>query len=138
MAMMPLADQPQNAGKNKEACGMEEALNPKDLLFIGTFGHVKAIDKRTGEDRWQISLPATGYEIVSLFCEGFHVFAGSKGYVFALDARTGEILWTNHLSGLGHEDMSLAVQTVSAGPPPMPKPEENEYLDRPSEDSEAP
>lgn len=99
---------------------MEEAPNPRDLLFVGTYGHVRAIDKRTGEDRWQTSLPATGYETVSVLCEGFRVFAGSKGYVFALDARTGEILWTNGLSGLGHNDMSLAVQTACAEPPPLP------------------
>lgn len=91
---------------NKEIRDMEETFNPGDLLFVGTFGHVRAIDKRTGEERWQISLPGTGYEIVSLLCEGFRVFAGSKGHVFALDARTGAILWTNGLSGLGHEHMS--------------------------------
>lgn len=123
--------------ENKEARGMADVYNPKDLLFIGTYGHVKAVDKQTGEDRWQASLPATGYEIVSLFCEGFRVFAGSKGYVFALDARTGEILWTNSLTGLGHEDMSLAVQAGSAEPPPLPKPEEKQDFEQPSDESEA-
>ena len=117
---------------------MEEAFNPRDLLFVGTFGHVRAIDKRTGEDRWQISLPATGYETVSLLCEGSRVFAGSKGHVFALDARTGAILWTNGLSGLGHEDMSLAVQVVSAEPPPLPKSQEKQDAEIFSDEPEAP
>jgi glucose dehydrogenase len=117
---------------------MTEVLDPKDLLFIGTYGYVKAIDKQTGEDRWQVSLPATGYDRVSLFCEGFRLFAASKGYVFALDARTGEIIWTNGLSGLGHDDVSLAVQAGSAEPPPLPKPEEKQDFEESSNESETP
>lgn len=89
-------------------------IDPKDLLFIGTYGSVKAIDKWTGEDRWQTSLPGTGYGIISLLCEEFLLIAGSKGHVFGIDARSGQILWSNPLPGLGNEDMCLAVQTSTA------------------------
>jgi|GEM_PF-1881309 len=115
---------------------MEDTFDPKELLFIGTCGHVKAIDKRTGEDRWQTSLPGTGFEIVSVICEGFLIYAGSKGYVFGLDARTGAILWTNGLSGLGHEDMSLAIQIASREPPPILGKKEKEDLGLDDDDQE--
>jgi outer membrane protein assembly factor BamB len=98
---------------------MDMVCDPKALLFIGTGGSVKAVDRRTGEDRWQASLPGTGYEIVSLLCEGDRVYAGSKGHVFALDARTGEILWTNGLAGLGHGHICLASQTSSTLSPSL-------------------
>lgn len=88
---------------------METVCDPRSLLIIGAGGNVKAVDRRTGEDRWKTSLPGTGYEIVSLACEGDRVFAGSSGHVFALDARTGEILWTNGLAGLGHGHLCLVL-----------------------------
>lgn len=115
---------------------MEDIFNPKDLLFIGTFGHAKAIDKRTGDDRWQTSLPGTGYDTVTVICEGFVVYAGSKGYVFGLDARTGAILWTNSLSGLGHNDMSLAVQVANGEPPPMIEKTDREVIDTDQHDGD--
>ncbi|RPI62210.1 MAG: hypothetical protein EHM48_04450 [Planctomycetaceae bacterium] len=85
----------------------------RNLLFVGTHGHVRAIDKRTGADIWTTSLPDTGYTIVSLLYEAGLVFAGSKGYVFALDATSGRICWSNQLSGLGYEHMILATASQS-------------------------
>jgi outer membrane protein assembly factor BamB len=79
-----------------------------DLLFVGTEGHVRAIDKRTGKDVWDTDLPGTGFDIVSLVHEPGVLFAGSKGLLFALDPRTGAILWKNELKGLGHGHMVLA------------------------------
>lgn len=98
---------------------MQAMCDPKMLLFVGTGGSVKALDRRSGEDRWQTSLPGTGYEIVSLVCEGDRVYAGSKGHVFALDAGTGEILWSNGLAGLGHGHMCLALQSGSSQSPSL-------------------
>ena len=98
---------------------METMCDPKALLFVGTGGSVKAVDRRSGEDRWQTSLPGTGYEIVSLVCEGDRVYAGSKGHVFALDAGTGEILWSNGLAGLGHGHMCLALQSENSQSPSL-------------------
>ena len=98
---------------------MKAICDPEALLFVGTGGSVKAVDRRSGEDRWQTSLPGTGYEIVSLLCEGDRVYAGSKGHLFALDARTGEILWSNGLAGLGHGHMCLALQSAGSQSPSL-------------------
>lgn len=78
------------------------------LLFVGTNGCVRAVDKRTGEDVWDVSLPGTGYDIVSLLYEPGVLFAGSKGHLFALNPETGAFLWKNGLKGLGDEHMVLA------------------------------
>ena len=36
------------------------------LVAVGTHGHVKGVDPRTGDDRWETSLPGTGYGAKSL------------------------------------------------------------------------
>ena len=86
----------------------------RDLLFIGTHGHVTAINKKTGRKVWSTSLPKTGFHIVSLLYKDGVVYAGSNGYLFALDAADGSIEWSNGLKGLGHGHMVLA--TVWSGP----------------------
>ena len=79
-----------------------------DYLFIGTSGHVSAMDRETGREVWRVSLPSTGYHIVSLLVDGDRLFAASKGYLFCLDGETGKILWKNSMPGLGHRHVYLA------------------------------
>jgi len=86
------------------------------LLFIGTYGHVRAVDKFTGGDYWTTDLPGTGYDIVTLLYESGLLFAGSKGYVFALEPTTGKILWKNELRGLNYNHMTLATAVQSVFP----------------------
>ena len=81
-----------------------------DYLFIGTSGHVAAMDRDTGREVWRVSLPSTGYHIVSLLVEGTRVFAASKGYLFCLDAENGDILWKSSMPGLGHRHVYLATR----------------------------
>ncbi len=83
-----------------------------DYLFLGTHGHVSAIDRDTGREVWRVSLPSTGYQIVSLIVDGERLFAASKGYLFCLDVGTGDILWKNSMPGLGHSHVYIAVQGV--------------------------
>lgn len=78
------------------------------LVFVGIYGHVVAISKRSGRKKWQVSLPRTGYAIVSVVSEGGRVLAGSKGLLFGIDPRRGQIEWTNRLKGLGYEHLALA------------------------------
>ena len=92
-------------------------MRPDQLLFIGTHGHVKAIAKEDGSDVWSISLPGTGYEVVTLLFEDGILFAGSNGKVFGVDPRDGSILWSNPLSGLGYDHMVLATIRGAAGLP---------------------
>lgn len=84
-----------------------------DTLFLGTHGHVAALDPATGEERWRVSLPGTGFRIVSLIHEDGRLFAATRGHVFCLDARNGDVLWRNDLSGLGYDSIYM----VGDGPP---------------------
>jgi outer membrane protein assembly factor BamB len=84
------------------------------LIFVGIYGHVVAISKKTGRKKWQTSLPRAGYEIVSLVSENGRLMAGSKGLLFGIDPRRGEIEWTNRLQGLGYEHLALAGEEHSS------------------------
>lgn len=86
-----------------------------DYLFIGTSGHVSARDRDTGREVWRVSLPSTGYQIVSLLVDRGCVFAASKGHLFCLEAETGKVLWKNSMPGLGHRHVYLAAQGAPQG-----------------------
>lgn len=87
------------------------------LLFVGTYGNVRAVELETGRDLWTTSLPNTGYQLVTLLYESGRLYAGSKGKLFALEPQTGAILWENSLDGLGYDHMTLATISQSSRPP---------------------
>lgn len=95
----------------------------RDLIFVGTYGHVAAIDKRSGAELWRTSLPRGGFGLVSLLCEDGVLYAGAGGRLYALDQRTGKILWENGLEGLGMDLVCLATvrSTANAGADPLPQ-----------------
>lgn len=70
-------------------------------VFVGTHGHVIALNKTTGRKVWATSLPRTGYDMVSILFEDGRLFSASGGRVFALDPATGDIVWKNELKGMG-------------------------------------
>ena len=74
----------------------------KRMLFLGTHGHVIALEKQTGETLWSVSLDKTGYDVVSIVYEDDTLFCASGGHAFALDPETGDTLWTNDLPGMGY------------------------------------
>jgi outer membrane protein assembly factor BamB len=82
-------------------------MSNDDLLFIGTHGHICAVDKRSGDQIWTKSLPDTGYAIVTLLYEDDVLYAGSRGHLFAIDPADGTILWSNGLKGLGYDHICL-------------------------------
>lgn len=85
-----------------------------DLLFVGTRGHVRAVSKRTGRLAWDLSLPGTGYEVVTILVEDDVVYAGSRGHLFAIDAVSGALIWQTGLKGLGYEAMTIATVNGSS------------------------
>jgi len=95
----------------------------EELLFVGTHGHVVALDQRTGAERWRRSLPRTGYSVVTLLFEEGRLLAASGGHCFALDPATGEIAWHNSLRGLGNSVVCLATARTpaNAGADPLPQ-----------------
>jgi outer membrane protein assembly factor BamB len=89
-----------------------------ERLYIGSNGHVCAIDPGTGVEIWRTrlqesALGATRSGDVSVIVRGGTVFAGSQGHLFALSAESGAILWHNELKGLRFNDVSLAFDGVS-------------------------
>ena len=83
-------------------------------LYIGTNGHVSAIDPASGAELWRTKLmsgifSATVSQDVSVLDHGDKIFAGSNGHLFCLSAQTGEILWHNELEGLGNNDVTLTI-----------------------------
>lgn len=86
-----------------------------ELLYIGSNGHVSAIDPQTGAEVWRTKLGGggmfspTGHQDVCVLQHEGHVFAGCHGHLFCLDAATGQELWQNGLKGMGHNDVTLAM-----------------------------
>jgi len=75
------------------------ALLPKDLLFAGIRGHIVALDKSTGTERWRLKLK--GAEFVHVVTDGALLYASTRGEIFAVDPATGTLLWRNPMKGLG-------------------------------------
>jgi outer membrane protein assembly factor BamB len=92
---------------------------PRYLLFVGTNGYVRALDKRTGVTVWDIRLPDTDHRLVTLLVEGLVIYAGCSGKLFALDARDGKVLWRDDLKGLWYDHMTLATMRTSSNPVPQ-------------------
>jgi len=95
-------------------------MRDQDLLFVGTHGRVRALDKRTGDEVWTTSLPSTGYGLVTLLVEDDMIYAGSRGHLFALRPADGAVLWRNDLPSMGYGDMML-VTMRSSSPPVFPR-----------------
>jgi len=87
---------------------MQQDSITKDYLFLGTHGHVVALDKRDGRLVWDTSLPKTGYQVVALLVEDGFLLCGTAGRAFALDPLDGRVIWENELPGLGAGVVALA------------------------------
>lgn len=92
------------------------------LVFIGTYGYVVALDVGTGQERWRLSLPSTGYNLVTMIWDGDRLIVASYGKVMAIDAAEGAIVWRNELSGMGYHHSCLAMVGASSnsGADPLP------------------
>jgi outer membrane protein assembly factor BamB len=87
----------------------------QQYLFIGSNGHVCAIDPQSGVEIWRTRLQesvfsATRSEDVSVIVKEGTVYAGSQGHLFALSGSSGDILWHNELKGLRFNEISLAFE----------------------------
>ncbi len=92
---------------------MSSAVPQDDLLFLGTHGHVIAIDKKDGSTCWEVSLPRTGYQVVTMILEDGVLLCGTAGRVFGLDPQGGSILWDNQLPGRGHGVVAMCTSKQS-------------------------
>jgi outer membrane protein assembly factor BamB len=85
------------------------------LLFLGTHGHVLALDQRDGALVWKTSLPKTGWAVVILFVEQGRLLCGTAGRAFALDPTDGSILWENELPKMGQGVVAMCTLQQSGG-----------------------
>lgn len=84
----------------------------KEPLYIGIGGHVVAIDRATGEERWRRKLRSSSF--ITIAVEAGAVYAGAQGELFCLDPKTGSILWHNRLKGLGHNLIAFGGSSTTA------------------------
>lgn len=89
-----------------------------ETLYIGSNGHVCAIDPKSGTQLWRRRLQegmlnATNSADVSVIVRAGVIYAGCQGHLFALGAGDGRILWHNEMPGLGYNDVSLALEGQS-------------------------
>lgn len=85
-------------------------------LYIGTNGHVVALDPWTGNELWRTKLPRCGGmgQIVSITIKHHLLFAGASGRAWCLDKRDGRVLWQNNLPRLGYHDVMVAIEGAAA------------------------
>ena len=77
------------------------------MVFVGFNKRVAALDKKTGEIRWQWEAPeGSGY--VSLLLDGDDLFVSVIGYTYCLNASTGQQIRLNPMKGFGTGVTSLA------------------------------
>jgi outer membrane protein assembly factor BamB len=79
-------------------------------LYVGTKGHVCALDVKTGAEVWRTDLGhgLVGLDVSLIVADG-RVFAGAGGYITSLDAQSWKVLWSNDLKGLGFNHVALAM-----------------------------
>lgn len=83
----------------------------RDLVFIGLYGTVLALDRATGSESWRSDLP--GSDFVNVVLDGADLFAATRGRLYCLDAATGTVRWENELKGLGYGLVSIAGGTAA-------------------------
>jgi outer membrane protein assembly factor BamB len=72
----------------------------EDIVFVGFNKQVIALDRYTGEKKWDWKSPkGTGYPTMLL--DGDRLIVSVQGYTFCLEPTTGALVWENELKGHG-------------------------------------
>lgn len=82
------------------------------LIYVGINGHVLALDRTTGAERWRTRLKRSTF--VHLVGDDRRLYATAAGELFCLDAVSGSILWQNPLKGMGLGLTSIVAPDVGA------------------------
>ncbi|MFT5155093.1 MAG: outer membrane protein assembly factor BamB [Planctomycetota bacterium] len=93
---------------------MPKQASTNNYLFLGTHGHVMAIDQTDGSTIWKTSLPKTGFQAVVMMVENGKLLCATAGRAFAVDPVNGKILWENHLPGLGQGVVGMCTVNQSS------------------------
>lgn len=72
----------------------------EDVVFVGFNKQVIAVDRYTGEKKWEWKSPkGSGYPTILL--DGDRLIVSVNGYTFCLEPTTGALVWENELKGHG-------------------------------------
>ncbi len=72
----------------------------EELVFVGFNKQVIALDRYTGEKKWEWKSPkGSGYP--SILLDGDRLIVSVHGYTFCLEPTTGALVWENELKGHG-------------------------------------
>lgn len=86
-------------------------MHAREYLYLGTNGHVAAIDPATGVEVWRVKLES--HALVTLLVRGNMVFAGCRGILYGLHGQTGRVLWKNDLPRMSYGHICLAMEGVA-------------------------
>ena len=93
-------------------------MHVHQLLFVGLYDRVAALDRNSGEIVWEWTPkdPAKHRTIpyTTLLVDQDQLFVSANGYTYRLDPLTGVELWANPLRGWGFAPAALATSTAAS------------------------
>lgn len=88
--------------------------SPSPVLYIGTHGYAVAVRCDTGAELWRVSLPSTGFRLVSIIANDVAILVATAGVTFGLSPVDGRIMWENRHKGMGIQDACIGSVTSPA------------------------
>lgn len=90
---------------NEHVMTRMEAIVSGDHVFVATRfgemgGRLRALDKKTGEEKWLVELSAPAGHSPAVQ-DGKLLVGCSDGFVYCLDSKTGKEIWKKKISGRG-------------------------------------
>ena len=79
----------------------------EDLVFVGFAKQVVALDRYSGEKKWEWKSP-DGSGFPAILVDGDRLIVSVEGYTYCLEPTTGGLVWENKLKGMGTGIPSLA------------------------------
>ncbi|MEV0226903.1 PQQ-binding-like beta-propeller repeat protein [Streptomyces sp. NPDC050704] len=95
------ADGSANGGSSEDATALPELSG--GLLHIASDGRLRALDPRSGKQRWDVDTSAYAAVVHSADTT---LLVGERGAVRALDSASGEERWSGRIGGLGTQWIS--------------------------------
>ena len=93
-----------------------KTTSPKDLVFVGLYGRVIAMDRYDGHVVWEWQAPRRTRTFMSLMLDGDRLLVGTYGYIYCLDPVYGQLVWENPLKGYGVGIVSFASANGATDP----------------------
>jgi len=79
----------------------------EDLVFVGFNKRVIALDRYTGEIKWDWKSPK-GSGFPAILIDGDRIIVSVLGYTYCLEPTTGSVVWENDLKGFGTGTTNIA------------------------------